>query len=341
MNNCLITGAAGFIGFHFALEMLKNDYHVIGIDNMNSYYDKRLKEKRIQEIEKFRLGNNSSWHFYRGNIEDNNFIDEIISKYKPKYVVHLAAQAGVRYSIENPKAYINSNIVGFSNIIELCVKYNVEHFIYASSSSVYGGNTKIPFSEEDPVNHPVSLYAATKRSNELIAHSYSHIHGLPCTGIRFFTVYGPWGRPDMAPIIFANSIMNRKPLKIFNNGNMFRDFTYIDDVVKIMFQLINKKPEANDKLTQNYGDPSRSWAPFRIFNIGNGTSIPLLDFISLLEKELGIKAIKEFKEMQLGDVQKTFADIESIKSNINIKPKTSLEEGLKKFVNWYKEFYIN
>ena len=341
MNNCLITGAAGFIGFHLALEMLKNDYNVIGIDNMNSYYDKKLKEKRIQEIEKFKEENNCLWNFFKGNIEDNNFIDDIISKYKPKYIVHLAAQAGVRYSIENPKAYINSNIVGFSNIIELCVKYNIEHFIYASSSSVYGGNTKIPFSEEDPVNHPVSLYAATKRSNELIAHSYSHIHGLPCTGIRFFTVYGPWGRPDMAPIIFANSIINKKPLNIFNNGNMFRDFTYIDDVIKIMFHLVNKKPERKDKLTQNYGDPSKSWAPFRIFNIGNGTSVSLLDFISLLEKELGIKAIKVFKEMQMGDVERTFADIKSIKSNINLKPETSLEEGLKKFVKWYKYFYSN
>ncbi len=341
MNKCLITGAAGFIGFHFAIEMLKNDFHVIGIDNINSYYDKRLKESRIQEIEKFKDKNNSLWNFFRGNIEDDNFLDAIISKYKPKYIVHLAAQAGVRYSIENPKAYINSNIVGFSNIIDLCVKYNIDHFIYASSSSVYGGNTKIPFSEDDPVNHPVSLYAATKRSNELIAHSYSHIHGLPCTGIRFFTVYGPWGRPDMAPIIFANAITNKKPLKIFNNGNMFRDFTYIDDVIKIMFQLVNKKPEKKDKLIQNSADPSKSWAPYRIFNIGNGTSIALLDFINLLEKELGIEANKVFENMQLGDVERTFADTKSIKSNINIKPETSLKEGLKKFVNWYKYYYLN
>ena len=339
MNNCLITGAAGFIGFHFALEMLKNDYHVIGIDNMNSYYDKKLKESRVQEIEKFTERNNCLWNFFMGDIEDNNFLDKIISKYNPKYIVHLAAQAGVRYSIENPRAYINSNIVGFSNIIDLCVKYNIEHFIYASSSSVYGGNTKIPFSEQDPVNHPVSLYAATKRSNELIAHSYSHIHGLPCTGIRFFTVYGPWGRPDMAPIIFANAIINKKPLKIFNNGNMFRDFTYIDDVIEALTKLINKPSVGNNSYDSNKSDPSKSWCNFQIFNIGNNCPINLMEFIEVLEKEIGIKAIKKYYPMQAGDVKTTCADTRNIEEYLELSTKTSLVIGVKKFINWYKQYY--
>ena len=338
-ENCLITGVAGFIGFHLALKLLKQGHSVIGFDNLNDYYHIDLKKSRLKEIEKISKENNFSWDFIKGDLEDIDCLDDLIKNFKPKTIIHLAAQAGVRYSIENPDIYIRSNIVGFNNIIQKCVKHNVGPFIYASSSSVYGGNKKIPFSESDPVNHPVSLYAATKRSNELIAHSYSHIHNLSCTGIRFFTVYGPWGRPDMAPIIFAKSIIENKPLRIFNNGNMSRDFTYIDDVVEILSKLINKKPKYNLNNDSVDFDYSNSKAPHRIFNIGNGNSIPLMDFITLLEKELGKKAVKIFEEMQPGDVQNTFADTKAIELYLGSISKTSVEIGIKKFCKWFKTYY--
>ena len=338
-ENCLITGVAGFIGFHIALKLLKQGHSVIGFDNLNNYYDIDLKKSRLNEIEKISKENNFSWDFIKGDLEDIDFLDDLIKNFKPKTIIHLAAQAGVRYSIENPDIYIRSNIVGFNNIIQKCVKHNVGHFIYASSSSVYGGNKKIPFSESDPVNHPVSLYAASKRSNELIAHSYSHIHKLPCTGIRFFTVYGPWGRPDMAPIIFAESIMKNKPLKIFNHGNMSRDFTYIDDVIEILYGVFVKRQELTSYKGDISNDPSISWAPHRIFNIGNGSPVPLMNFINLLEKELGKESIKIYEKMQIGDVEKTFADNSSIETFLKYKAKTPIEVGVKEFCKWYKEYY--
>ena len=265
----LVTGAAGFIGYHFCQRLLNEGFDVIGLDNLNSYYDVKLKEKRINLLEKKAKNNNSNWTFSKADLIDKDFLKNIFISQKPTIVFNLAAQAGVRYSLNNPSAYINSNILGFHNLIELCKDYSVENFIYASSSSVYGGNKKIPFSEKDAVDHPVSLYAATKRTNELIAHSYSHLFGLPCIGLRFFTVYGPWGRPDMAPIIFAKAIVEKKPINIFNNGDMYRDFTYIDDVIETMFRLIDKPARKNSHYSDESLNPSESWAPYRIFNVGN------------------------------------------------------------------------
>ncbi len=336
---CFITGAAGFIGFHLSLRMVKEGYNVIGYDNINNYYETSLKIKRLDEIEATAKEKNLSWTFVKGDLLDKDLIDEIIEENNPDFVIHLAAQAGVRFSIENPFSYINSNIVGFNNIIQKCAQNDIKHLIYASSSSVYGGNHKIPFEEKDAVDHPISLYAATKRSNELIAHSYSHLYSMPCTGIRFFTVYGPWGRPDMAPMIFTDAILNKKPLRIFNNGEMSRDFTYIDDVIEILFNLIEKPPKENKNLSTNLLNPSNSWAPHRLFNIGNGKSVSLMKFINLLEKELGIEAIKVFEGMQQGDVKQTFANTNYLENYLGIKSKTNVEEGISKFVRWYKNYY--
>ena len=334
----VVTGSSGFIGFHLCKKLLDNKINVVGIDNLNDYYDIRLKEKRLEILTKCSLKNNN-WQFYKADLTDKETLLEIFKKYKPETVINLAAQAGVRYSLENPDAYIQSNIVGFSNILEGCKSLGVKNLIYASSSSVYGGNTKIPFSENDSVNHPVSLYAATKRSNELMAHTYSHLYGLPSTGLRFFTVYGPWGRPDMAPMIFADSILNNKPIKIFNYGNMSRSFTFIDDVIEIMIRLI-KKPATHDEFF-NPANPNSatSWAPNRILNIGSNKSVKLLDFIDCLEKELGLKAIKDFQSMQKGDVINTLSDNTKLENWIGNYPKTSLNKGIKKFINWYKDYY--
>ena len=337
-QTCLITGSAGFIGYHLTIKLLRNGINVVGIDNLNDYYDVNLKEQRLNQISNIAKELSASWIFIQTELEKKESIEKLFEDNDIDIVFHLAAQAGVRYSLVNPSAYINSNIVGFNNVIETSVKNKISNFIYASSSSVYGGNQKVPFSEKDSVDHPVSLYAATKRSNELIAHSYSHIYGMPCTGIRFFTVYGPWGRPDMAPMIFTKSILENKPLKIFNNGQMTRDFTYIDDVTEILKRLINKpaKPCEIESFNLN---PSKSWAPHRIYNVGNNNPIPLLDFIKELEDELNKSAIKEFQDMQLGDVKSTYADIEAINALVDYKPSTNLKEGLKKFVKWYLDFY--
>jgi len=333
-----ITGAAGFIGFHLCKKLLNQGINVIGIDNLNDYYDVELKKKRLENLNEISL-KNKNWKFIKADLINKDIILDIFKEYNPIKVVNLAAQAGVRYSLENPSAYINSNILGFANILEGCKLSKVKNLLYASSSSVYGGNTKVPFSENDPVDHPVSLYAATKRSNELMAHSYSNLYGLSCTGLRFFTVYGPFGRPDMAPMIFADAIMNKKPLKIFNNGNMTRSFTFIDDVIEILIKLINK-PASPDKLFNTYSpNLSKSWCSHRIFNIGNENSVALLDFISCLEKELGIKAIKEFFPMQKGDVINTLADNKNLADWIGICPKTPLIKGVKFFIDWYKDFY--
>jgi len=342
MNNqntkILITGAAGFIGSEVAKRLISENYKVIGIDNLNSYYDVNLKNQRLKNIN-YITKNNSEFTFYKGSIEDEKFLNKIFLEHEPNIVVNLAAQAGVRYSLENPMSYFKSNLLGFGNIVEMCRSYNVENFVYASSSSVYGGNKKLPFKESDPVNHPVSLYAATKKSNELIAHTYSHLYKIPSTGLRFFTVYGPWGRPDMAPMIFTNAILNNQPIKVFNNGEMSRDFTYIDDVVDGIIRCCFKPATINSNFDSFNPDPATSFSPHRIFNIGNCKVVKLLDFIEILESEIGIKAIKDFSPMQKGDVVNTSADTTLMNNWVDFYSKTSLQEGIKKFVSWYKSFY--
>ncbi len=334
-----ITGIAGFIGYHLAYRLIEKRFKIIGLDNFNSYYDKDLKKARIQNLEKISKFNLNSLKVINGDLEDYDLLLRVFEQHKPNVVIHFAAQAGVRYSIENPKAYVKSNLVGFNNILECCRLFPIYNLLYASSSSVYGGNIKRPYSEKDPVNHPVSLYAATKKSNELMAHSYSHIFNIPATGLRFFTVYGPWGRPDMAPMIFAKAILEKKPIKIFNNGNMSRDFTYIDDVITSIIYLIDKPANADIYFDKEDPNPATSWSPHRILNIGNGSPVKLLDFVSCLESEIGMKAIKVYEEIQPGDVQNTHADTTKIDELIGIKEKTSLENGLRIFVKWFKEFY--
>ena len=337
-KNILVTGSAGFIGFHLCKKLLETNINVLGIDNLNDYYDINLKEKRLEILNQVSLKKNN-WKFIKIELEKKESILNIFQKYQPEAVFHLAAQAGVRYSLENPSKYISSNIVGFANILEACKITEVKNLLYASSSSVYGGNTKIPFSENDSANHPISIYAATKRSNELMAHSYSHLYNIPCTGLRFFTVYGPWGRPDMAPMIFADAIINEKPIKIFNNGHMSRSFTFIDDVIEILLKLMNKPATPDKSFDSKKPNPSTSWCPHRILNIGSNSRVQLIDFINILEKEIGIKAIKKFKEIQPGDVVNTLSENDIITEWIGIYPKTSLNRGIKYFVRWYKDFY--
>ncbi len=337
-NKILITGAAGFIGFHICSRLIEEGLEIIGYDNVNRYYDIGIKENRLFELEK-KGKKKKNWKFIKGNLENNDLLNEIFEKFNPKVVIHLAAQAGVRYSITNPKSYIDSNLIGFANILECCRKKEIKNFIYASSSSVYGGNTKLPFNENDNVNHPISLYAATKKSNELMSHAYSHLYNLPSTGLRFFTVYGPWGRPDMAPMLFTDAIFNNKELKIYNDGKNFRDFTYIDDVINVIFDLIDKPALANKSFDKNNPEQSSSWAPYKIYNVGGNKSISVLKFIKLIEEEVGIKANKVFYPMQPGDVVETYADTYLIDSEIENECKTSLKEGIKKFVAWYKDYY--
>ncbi len=334
----LVTGCAGFIGFHLCRKLIEEEYKVIGIDNINSYYDKKLKKKRLEILSQINL-NTKNWKFLKIDLVDKDSLLEIFQKYKPQTVINLAAQAGVRYSIKNPTAYINSNILGFYNILECCKIFKVKNLLYASSSSVYGGNTKIPFSENDSVNHPISIYAATKKSNELMAHSYSHLYGFACTGIRFFTVYGPWGRPDMAPMIFADAIINKKTLKIFNYGNMSRSFTFIDDVIEILISLINKPAVPDENFDSRNPNSATSWCSHRIFNIGNDNSVGLLTFVNMLEEELGLEAIKDFVSLQRGDVVNTISDNTNINKWIGTYPKTSLKKGIKIFIKWYKDYY--
>ena len=333
----LITGAAGFIGSSIAQKLLSENYHVIGIDNINGYYNPFLKQKRIKNIEQ--IDQNNCWRFLRVNLENSIKIDQIFKEFKPNIVINLAAQAGVRYSLENPMSYIESNIVGFLNILEGCRNHKIEHLIYASSSSVYGGNKITPFNESHTVDHPVSLYAATKKSNELLAHSYSHLFQIPMTGLRFFTVYGPMGRPDMAPMIFADAMLRGKSINVFNNGNMSRDFTYIDDVTDAIYKCFLKKPSSNSNFYKNDPEPSTSFAPHRVFNVGSNNPTNLLDFIKLLESSLGVKALKKMRPMQPGDIQSTFADIKRFKNWVNFSPKTSLDSGIMKFASWYKEYF--
>lgn len=329
----LVTGAAGFIGFHVSLALIARGDTVIGIDNLNDYYDVRLKEARLAAIQSHQ--NVENFHFIKADVADIEVLQHLFDTHKPERVVHLAAQAGVRYSIQNPHAYVQSNLVGFANILEACRHHHIEHLVYASSSSVYGGNTKLPFSEQDSVDHPVSLYAATKKSNELMAHTYSHLYQLPTTGLRFFTVYGPWGRPDMSPFLFASAILTGKPIQVFNYGDMMRDFTYIDDIVEGVVRVLDKPAVAECP----DADGIAAKAPYRIFNIGNNQPEKLMDFIGEMESSLGKTAIKEFLPMQAGDVKATFADTSALEAWVGFKPATSLRQGVGQFTKWYTGFY--
>ena len=340
MKTILVTGASGFIGAALVIRLIKNSENVIGLDDMNSYYDTNLKESRLKNIHEVLESAPGKWTFYKSSLENQNELKQIFKVHSPKIVINLAAQAGVRYSIENPYSYIQSNLVGFSNLLEECRQYEVDNLIFASSSSVYGGNKKLPFSESQSVDHPVSLYAATKKANELMAHSYSHLYGIPCTGLRFFTVYGPFGRPDMAPMIFAKSILNRKPINVFNYGNMKRDFTYIDDVVEGVYRCCYKSAYIDKNFDYINPNSATSFAPHMIFNIGNSKPIKLLKFIEILEQEIGIKASKDFQPMQSGDVEITYADTSRLNKWIDFTPKTTIEEGINKFIKWYKDYFI-
>jgi len=336
-NYILVTGAAGFIGYHVSKKLIEKKLNVIGLDNLNPYYDVNLKKSRIREISK--NINFKYWNFIKGDLTNLNFLRSIFIRYKPEIVINLAAQAGVRYSLKNPQAYIDSNIIGFQNLLTCCSEINVKHLIYASSSSVYGGNIKIPFQEEDSVDHPISLYASTKKSNELMAHTYSHLYNIPTIGLRFFTVYGPWGRPDMALFLFTKAILENSPIKVFNHGKMIRDFTYIDDIVESLIRLTKKPATPEKNLSNITPSPSKSWAPYRIFNIGNSNPTPLMEFIKAIENNLGIEAKKEFIEMQPGDVPITSSDTSSLEDWIGYKPSTSVNDGISKFIKWYKNFY--
>lgn len=334
MKKILITGAGGFIGFHLSKLLLSKNYEIIGIDNINDYYDQKLKEDRIKILK-----GNDKFRFFKIDIKDKERVDKLFESEKFNYVINLAAQAGVRYSIENPYAYVDSNLIGFVNILEACRKNKPEHLIYASSSSVYGGNKITPFSTEHNVDHPVSLYAATKKSNELMAHTYSHLYRIPTTGLRFFTVYGPWGRPDMAYFSFTKNILSGKPIKVFNHGQMERDFTYVEDITEGIYKLLDKIPQPNEKWDETKDGISSSSAPYKIYNIGNNQPIKLEKFINVLEEKIGKKAEKIYMEMQPGDVIRTYADVSDLEKEINFKPSTTIEEGLEKFAEWYFEYY--
>ena len=325
----LITGGAGFIGFHLTKRLLTEGADVIGFDNLNDYYDVKLKEDRLQILQQMSAVNgNGSYRFVKGDLADKETVMQLFAEYKPQIVVNLAAQAGVRYSIDHPDSYIQSNIIGFYDILEACRHYPVEHLLFASSSSVYGGNTKIPFSTQDKVDEPVSLYAATKKSDELMAHCYSKLYGIPATGLRFFTVYGPMGRPDMAYFSFSQKIMHGETIKIFNNGDMMRDFTYVEDIVTGIMNMLNNPPADNGK-----------GAHYKIYNIGNNSPEKLMYFVEILEKELGKTAQKEFLPMQPGDVYQTYADVSELTKDFGFKPSTSLQEGLAEFVKWFRVYY--
>jgi UDP-glucuronate 4-epimerase len=330
----LITGIAGFIGAGLALRLLARGDTVHGIDNLNNYYDVALKKARLE-----RLSTHEKFNFERLEIGDRAEMESLFTRHKFDAVMNLAAQAGVRYSIENPHVYIDSNIVGFCNILEGCRHSKVGHLVFASSSSVYGANTRLPFSEHDNIDHPISLYAATKKANELMAHTYAHLYGLPCTGLRFFTVYGPWGRPDMALFKFTKNILEGKPIPVFNNGNMVRDFTYVDDIVEGVVRAIDRQAQPDPSWDGAAPDPARSKAPYRIYNIGNNKPVQLMRYIEVLEKALGKKAQLEMLPMQPGDVPATMADVSALEKGVGYRPKTTVEEGVPRFVEWYRSYY--
>jgi len=330
----LVTGCAGFIGMHTCLSLLGRGDEVVGIDNLNDYYDVRLKEDRLAQLTSF-----DKFTFVKLDMTDQEGVESLFARHGIQRVVNLAAQPGVRYSLQNPLAYIQSNLVGFTNILEGCRHHKIEHLVYASSSSVYGANTAIPFSVQQNVDHPVSLYAATKKASELIAHSYSHLFNLPTTGLRFFTVYGPWGRPDMSPSLFASAIMQGKPIDVFNHGKMQRDFTYIDDIVEGVVRVLDKPAMPDPNFDTSSPNPSTSYAPYRVYNIGNHQSVELMTFIETIENALGKKAIKNMLPMQAGDVVATFAETTELRDEFGFSPSTSLEGGVEKFVAWYLDYH--
>ena len=335
----LVTGAAGFIGAAVTRLLLERGDSVVGVDNLNSYYNPALKRARLERIEQI-PGATERFRFVPLDVENGAALAELFAQERPSRVVHLAAQAGVRYSIENPAAYIQSNLVGFGHILEGCRHHGVEHLVYASSSSVYGGNRAMPFSEQQPVNHPVSLYAATKKANELMAHTYSHLYGLPATGLRFFTVYGPWGRPDMAPMLFARAILAGEPIRVFNHGRMQRDFTYIDDIVQGVIRCLDKPATADPAFDPLQPNPATAAVPHRLFNIGNAQPTELLRFISVLEQALGREAIQDLQPMQPGDVVATAADTSALEAWVGFRPSTSIEQGVEAFARWYRDVYV-
>jgi len=333
-NAILVTGAAGFIGFHVAQRLLSSGRDVIGLDSVNDYYDSALKWARVDILKR-----QSNFTFVRSDLADRERTRSLFEQHRFPVVIHLAAQAGVRYSLENPHAYTDANIEGFLNVLEGCRHNGCGHLLFASSSSVYGANTKLPFSVQDNVDHPISLYAASKKANELMAHAYSHLYRIPTTGLRFFTVYGPWGRPDMAMFIFAKAILSGKPIRLFNQGNMQRDFTYVEDVVEAIARLIDRPPHGNPQWSGAKPDPSSSAAPWKIYNIGNNRPEELMNVVSLLEKEFGRTAIKEMLPMQPGDVPATYADIEDLARDVGFRPSTTIEDGIARFASWFREYH--
>ena len=333
-DNVLVTGAAGFIGFHLARKLLADGCNVTGIDNLNSYYDVQLKKDRLAL-----LNSEKNFTFYNTDLADLENLKKHFEQQSFDVVANMAAQAGVRYSLENPHAYVDANLVGFVNLLECCRHNDVGHLVFASSSSVYGANTRMPFSVHHNVDHPVSLYAATKKANELLAHTYSHLYGLPCTGLRFFTVYGPWGRPDMAMFLFTKAILEDRPIKVFNHGKMQRDFTYIDDIVEGVVRVMGRLPAANPEWSGDRPDPGTSYVAYKIYNIGNNNPVELSTFIETIENALGKTARKEMLDMQPGDVPATYADVDDLMNDVQFKPSTPLEKGIGQFVAWYKEYY--
>jgi UDP-glucuronate 4-epimerase len=335
----LITGAAGFIGYHLSQRLLREGTPVVGFDNLNPYYDPSLKRARLAQLQATAQRIGTPFELIEADLENQAAVEAAFSAHQPRRVVNLAAQAGVRYSIENPSAYIQANLVGFGHILEGCRHHGVEHLVYASSSSVYGGNTRMPFSEHQSVDHPVSLYAASKKANELMAHTYSHLYGLPATGLRFFTVYGPWGRPDMALFLFTKAMLEGRPIQVFNHGQMVRDFTYVDDIVESLVRLLNKPAAPDPTFDALQPNPATSWSPHRVFNIGNSNPTPLIAYIEAVEQALGVKAEKELLPMQQGDVPATAADASALEAWVGFKPNTTVQQGVARFVAWYREFY--
>ncbi|HEY5216690.1 MAG TPA: NAD-dependent epimerase [Pseudolabrys sp.] len=329
----LVTGAAGFIGYHVARRLLEGGRSVVGLDNLNAYYDPMLKEARRAELAKF-----DGFRFAKLNLADRDGMAALFAEHRFPYVIHLAAQAGVRYSLVDPHAYVDANLVGFTNILEGCRHNGCRHLLFASSSSVYGSNTRMPFSVHDNVDHPLSLYGASKKANELMSHAYAHLFRLPTTGLRFFTVYGPWGRPDMAMWIFASSIIAGRPIKLFNSGNMRRDFTYVDDVVESIVRLVDRVPAPNPNWSSDAPDPGSSSAPWRVYNIGNNNPVELLEVVRLLEEAIGMKATRELLPMQPGDVPATYADVDDLMRDVGFKPATPIAEGIARFIDWYRSY---
>jgi len=335
-GNVLVTGAAGFIGFQLSRRLLNDGIKVTGIDNLNPYYDVQLKKDRLDKI-----SSHDNFTFTNLDLADRKGLEDLFGSNDFDVVVNLAAQAGVRYSLTNPQAYVDSNLVGFVNILECCRHHKVKHLVFASSSSVYGANTNMPFSIHHNVDHPVSLYAATKKANELMAHTYSHLYGLCCTGLRFFTVYGPWGRPDMALFLFTKAITEGKPIKVFNHGKMQRDFTYIDDIIEGVVRVMARLPEPNPAWRGDNPDPGTSYAPYKVYNIGNNNPVELLEFIGEIETALGRQAQKEFLDLQPGDVPATYADVDDLMQDVGFKPETSIATGIRRFIEWYQDYYAH